>query len=82
MKTKKRLRDLSSKTVYTQPQYGNPTVSSYQSTQQQPKSQPTIHPGHQVTPQQMNTTVQLPNTDDAPPEEDEFDIPAFLRQRG
>jgi cell division protein FtsZ len=78
--TKKRLRDLSQKTVYTQPQYTQPAMTSYQ----QSSSHAHIHQKqqtHQVTPQQMNTTVQLPPTDDTPPEEDEFDIPAFLRQR-
>jgi len=41
-------------------------VASYQSTGAvQPQPQPTI----------------LPSTDDLPPEEDEFDVPAFLRQR-
>ncbi len=79
--TKKRLRDLSGKTVYTQPQYGSPAVTSYQQPQQHVQQKQNQNQNHQVTPQQMNTTVQLPNTDDNPPEEDEFDIPAFLRQR-
>jgi cell division protein FtsZ len=78
--TKKRLRDLSGKTVYTQPQYSSPTVTNYQ----QPVQQSSHHQQqqlNQVKPQQMNTTITLPNDDNLPPEEDEFDIPAFLRQR-
>lgn len=78
--TKKRLRDLSAKTVYTQPQYGSPTVTTYQQPTQHVQNKQPAH--QQAIPQQMNTSVQLPPTDDNPPEEDEFDIPAFLRQRG
>jgi len=36
-----------------------------------PVADPTAH----------NAPIFSPNVDDIPPEEDEFDIPAFLRQR-
>jgi len=72
--TKKRLRDLSGKSFYNaQPQYNTPTVTTYQANQPQNMQE--------VKPQQMNTTITPPADDSLPPEEDEFDIPAFLRQR-
>ena len=76
--TKKRLRDMSGRTVFTQqPQYATPNVTTYNSPPK-PQQQP---PQHQAVPQQMNTTVQMPPAEEDVPEEDEFDIPAFLRQR-
>jgi len=72
--TKRRLRELSGR-----PSYG--AVSGRPSAPQQPQ-------GLYGTPQQQNIPNQPPATytpptpkDELPPEEDEFDIPAFLRQK-
>ncbi|MBI3577714.1 cell division protein FtsZ [Candidatus Gottesmanbacteria bacterium] len=66
--TKRRLRELTGKPrspVFTQ------TVTSYQTPSN--TSQTTVSP--------TTTPVSSTPADDLPPEEDEFDIPAFLRQR-
>lgn len=73
--TKRRLRELSGR-----PSYGSigqqQSVSSV-SPQPQQAQQPPVQPGRPSPP-----TFNPPNpTDELPPEEDEFDIPAFLRQR-
>lgn len=70
--TKRRLRELSGR-----PTPGAMPQSYAQPQQQQPQAvaQPV---SRTVTPQPMPLP---PVTDDLPPEEDEFDIPAFLRQR-
>jgi cell division protein FtsZ len=80
--TKRRLRDLSAKSGYGQP-YA-PTVTNYQEPPQQQQYQQTVPPQQHVrsTPTQPQMEDQpLPEDDTLPPEEDEFDIPAFLRQR-
>jgi cell division protein FtsZ len=71
--TKRRLRELSGRPSMmgsqSQPQQGyNKPVSPFQSNPQS---------SSQVQPSSSSQTV----ADDVPPEEDEFDIPAFLRQR-
>jgi cell division protein FtsZ len=73
--TKKRLRELTGRSLYGAPQ--------------QPQAQQQVRPinDYRVPPANQSTTqvVQQPikpiPVDDLPPEEDEFDIPAFLRQR-
>lgn len=76
--TKKRLRDLSTKGGFQQ-NY-SPTVTNYgtpaPTVQQFPSNDPQQQQQSQQPPQQ-----QLPDDDALPPEEDEFDIPAFLRQK-
>ncbi len=75
--TKKRLKDLSQRTVYSnQSVFSAPSTTMYH---QSPSLQGRASSGFS---HQQNQTIQLPPTDDTPPEEDEFDIPAFLRQRG
>lgn len=71
--TKKRLRDMTGRVGYQQPQAStySPTVTNY--------GQPPQHV--QQPPQNQQPQQQLPDEDITPPEEDEFDIPAFLRQR-
>lgn len=67
--TKKRLRELSSR-----PSYGQISGSQAVFTKPVTSSQtPTVQP-------QTKTIMPTP-ADELPPEEDEFDIPAFLRQR-
>lgn len=72
--TKRRLREISGRTggigamPNAQPTYGVP-------------SQQVTPSGTQVRPPQSQSPYTPPPTDDLPPEEDEFDIPAFLRQR-
>jgi len=68
--TKRRLRELSS-----QPRYGA-TAQQQAGMFTKPV---TAAQSVGVMPQQAPTP--LPPADDLPPEEDEFDIPAFLRQR-
>lgn len=73
--TKRRLRELSGR-----PTYGTPMG---QPVQQQPISQPQ---SYQQAPTQPTVPTMQPQNqsfpaDDLPPEEDEFDIPAFLRQK-
>ncbi len=71
--TKKRLRELTGRPM--QPQYSQ---QQYQQTQvYSPNPQ---MPRQPVQTQPMQTNTQQPG-DTIPPEEDEFDIPAFLRQR-
>jgi cell division protein FtsZ len=83
--SKKRLRDMTGKTLYSQPY-------TQKSSQGQNYPQPGQGQGHstQLPPVQVTqngTTVTSPppqgfNDDDVtPPDEDEFDIPAFLRQK-
>ncbi len=75
--TKKRLRELSSKPAMD-PRYGG-SFSRQSPTFGKPTAQP-VAPMEQPMKQQPPVSF-APQTDDAPPEEDEFDIPAFLRQR-
>lgn len=75
--TKKRLRELSSKPAMD-PRYGG-SFSRQSPTFGKPPVQP-VAPMEQPMKQQPPVSF-APQTDDAPPEEDEFDIPAFLRQR-
>jgi cell division protein FtsZ len=72
--TKKRLREMSGRPVQSavspsyQPAYGQPQAVT-------PQQQPVRNVPTPITP------PTPPVSDDLPPEEDEFDIPAFLRQR-
>lgn len=75
--TKKRLRELSSKPAMD-PRYGG-SFSRQSPTFGKPPVQP-VAPMEQPMKQQPPVSF-APQTDDTPPEEDEFDIPAFLRQR-
>jgi cell division protein FtsZ len=77
--SKKRLRDMAGKTVYSQqyipktahyPPQGNNSV--------QPQPLPQITTTGTIVGNQQNP---LPDEEIVPPEEDEFDIPAFLRQK-
>lgn len=77
--TKKRLRDLSSKVGYQQPNY-SPTVTNYGTPPSQTVQQFPSNPQATQDPVQQQSE-QLPDEDILPPEEDEFDIPAFLRQK-
>lgn len=77
--TKKRLRDLSSKVGYQQPNY-SPTVTNYGNPPSQTVQQFPSNPQATQDPVQQQSE-QLPDEDILPPEEDEFDIPAFLRQK-
>jgi cell division protein FtsZ len=70
--TKRRLRELSGRPAYGTMGQQQPVVSAGQS-QQPPQAQPGKPPTPTFTPSTPS--------DDLPPEEDEFDIPAFLRQR-
>lgn len=86
--TKRRLRELSER-----PSYMSGGMGAHAPQQQQP--QPTVYGGQtqQQSGQQMNQQQNQPQQqpqpvqfqqrvqDDVPPEEDEFDIPAFLRQK-
>ncbi len=79
--TKRRLREMTSKPVrdvrYGMPQQRQPgsgatfTQNNQSGTSVPPVADPTAH----------NAPIFSPNVDDIPSEEDEFDIPAFLRQR-
>lgn len=71
--TKKRLRELSGRPAY-QPQM-------YQSNQKQPAAYAQTSPAQPQTVVSGQPQQNFQTTDDLPPEEDEFDIPAFLRQR-
>ena len=71
--TKKRLRELSGRSSVSavgQPAFTRPLTA--------PSSQ---HPGGSSTVVPVSQTTNPFPADDLPPEEDEFDIPAFLRQR-
>lgn len=68
--TKRRLRELSNRPA----RYAAPTVADAPF-----RGTPTPPPQTVSQPQQTATPLQ--GTDELPPEEDEFDIPAFLRQR-
>lgn len=78
--TKKRLRELSGRPApamgaIAQPQVFGKSVTQYPSNSYQPQpTQTTVRPP---------TTAPMPPApgDELPPEEDEFDIPAFLRQK-
>lgn len=77
--TKKRLRELSGRPPMEN-RYGAPRPSSMYSKPIQPSQQqpsPVHEPPQHNSPQPMFN----PPVEDVPPEEDEFDIPAFLRQR-
>lgn len=79
--TKKRLRDLSAKAGYQQPSY-TPTVTNYGTPPSQTVQQfPSNSQGNQDPVQSQPQQSQLPEEESLPPEEDEFDIPAFLRQK-
>ncbi|OGG03775.1 cell division protein FtsZ [Candidatus Gottesmanbacteria bacterium RBG_16_52_11] len=69
--TKKRLRELSGRAAYQPQSYAAPAPVSQFQTQQSAT----------VKPSQPQATAFTSSTEDLPPEEDEFDIPAFLRQR-
>ncbi|OGG08683.1 hypothetical protein A2154_02075 [Candidatus Gottesmanbacteria bacterium RBG_16_43_7] len=71
--TKKRLRELTGRPIYPRPAM----------IQNQQTQIPTPIKGVSPTIQDQNQVDQadLPPAEDLPPEEDEFDIPAFLRQR-
>lgn len=79
--TKRRLREMTSKPThdvrYGMPQQRKPgggamfTQNNQSGTSVPPVADPTAH----------NAPIFSPSVDDIPPEEDEFDIPAFLRQR-
>lgn len=76
--TKKRLRELSGRqqqpSPYGMPARQQPAASFHK--QADPQAAATKQPPVQQPPSQF-----IPTNDDIPPEEDEFDIPAFLRQR-
>lgn len=78
--TKKRLRELSGR---TQPNpFGMPQARTPQyGIKQQPVAQSQSPVTTVAQSQQPNMPTFAPAVDEAPPEEDEFDIPAFLRQR-
>ena len=72
--TKRRLRELSGRPSG----YGSPIGTQQQSSQIFVKPFTTMQPSGTI---QSNQSTQFTPGDDLPPEEDEFDIPAFLRQR-
>lgn len=82
--TKKRLRELSNRepryggAVMGAPRAGQPVFTK--SVTSFPQQQTTVPPIPPTVSQQQQSIPVLP-ADDIPPEEDEFDIPAFLRQR-
>lgn len=81
--TKKRLRDIGARTGYQQPPSGAsyaPTVTNFRDPNQPQQYQQPPVPTNQPHSQQVAPPV-LPEEETLPPEEDEFDIPAFLRQR-
>ncbi len=74
--TKKRLRELSGRPSYSTMAQPAPSHSVF--------TKPVTVTGSsnmQPAPQQAPSIPQINTNDDLPPEEDEFDIPAFLRQR-
>ncbi|MEK7577043.1 MAG: cell division protein FtsZ [Patescibacteria group bacterium] len=77
--TKRRLREMSSKPTrdvrYGMPQQRQGGAVFTQTSQQSVPLTPVVDPAAH------NTQIFTPTVDDVPPEEDEFDIPAFLRQR-
>lgn len=70
--TKKRLRELSGRPTPSHTSYGIPQMHT-----PAPHPQPTVSSSIPMSSQ----PVHPQSADDLPPEEDEFDIPAFLRQR-
>lgn len=77
--TKRRLRELSERPSYMSGSMGNQQPQQ-QVQQQQPQS--TVYGMQQQQQnQQPQQQYQPPVSDEVPPEEDEFDIPAFLRQK-
>ena len=68
--TKRRLKELSGRPTYPRDGFGQPAFTKPMTV---PTTSQSVKPASQ-------TTVMMP-VDDLPPEEDEFDIPAFLRQR-
>ncbi len=74
--TKKRLRELSGKPSTMDSRYGYPRQTPTFGQQAAPKQEPMEQPVLQKPP-----VTFAPPQDETPPEEDEFDIPAFLRQR-
>ncbi|MCL4360108.1 cell division protein FtsZ [Patescibacteria group bacterium] len=81
--TKKRLRELSGRPAMGGAMTGGAmggNTSVYQKPAQQPQQPQNFQP--RQTPVQPAQSSTFPSaSDDLPPEEDEFDIPAFLRQR-
>lgn len=75
--TKKRLRELTGRPAA----YGVPGYASPSQQQQQPASYMKPVQVNQPTAVNPQKAPVFPPPDDVPPEEDEFDIPAFLRQR-
>jgi len=73
--TKKRLRELTGKPASTDPRYAYPRgAASF--------TRPAVPPVPIEQPiKQQPPATFTPPADETPPEEDEFDIPAFLRQR-
>lgn len=74
--TKRRLRELSGR-----PSYGAAVGSSTGSSTPPPLAAQSPQTAPQSQPQSPQTNPSPQGTDEIPPEEDEFDIPAFLRQR-
>ena len=84
--TKRRLRELSERPSYMSGGMGAHQPQPQQSPQQtvyggQPQQQQNTQPMNQQMGQQQQAQYQPPAQDEIPPEEDEFDIPAFLRQK-
>jgi cell division protein FtsZ len=77
--TKRRLRELSGRPATTDSRYAIPRQNPYGQPIRQP--QPPSQSVMDEPPPQPKQTYMPPQQDDVPPEEDEFDIPAFLRQR-
>jgi cell division protein FtsZ len=81
--TKKRLREL---TGHPQQTYGGsmqqmPQTKIYGQQPIRSIGQNPLNQTNQMKQPNQNNNSQTNSTDDTPPEEDEFDIPAFLRQR-
>lgn len=76
--TKKRLRELSGRVPGARPGYASQQPQPFANPQQPGQPQPVSQ--QQSLNQNQNQNSQFP-ADDLPAEEDEFDIPAFLRQR-
>ncbi len=74
--TKKRLREMTGKPASTDPRYGYPRTAASFTRPTNPHTTPLEQPKVQQPPPMFE-----PSVDEMPPEEDEFDIPAFLRQR-
>ncbi len=84
--TKRRLRELSERPSYMSGGMGAHQPQPQQSPQPtvyggQPQQQQNTQPMNQQMGQQQQAQYQPPAQDEIPPEEDEFDIPAFLRQK-